>query len=259
MRISLIINTYNRADALAKVLAGVSSQTRLPDEIIFADDGSEGATTALITQWRPPSRVIPRHVWQPHEGFRRTVILNQAVRAATTDYLVFLDGDCIPDRRFIEDHVSVAERGAWVQGRRCFVKERFAERFDPNSNFLLAWLCMGRISGAMKSIRLPLPYCKRDQGQRGILGCNMGMWRQDLFEVNGFDEHFVGWGGEDSDLGSRLYHLGRVRKFVRFHAVVYHLNHPPQPRDRYATNHARLSETIRTRKIRCEYGLAQLG
>ncbi len=41
----------------------------------------------------------------------------------------------------------------------------------------------------------------------------MAFWREDLVAVNGFDEDYTGWGtGEDSDIGTRLYHLGRPAK-----------------------------------------------
>jgi GT2 family glycosyltransferase len=98
---------------------------------------------------------------------------------------------------------------------------------------------------------------QRNTGQRGIIGCNMGFWRDDLLAVNGFDEDYIGWGGEDSDLGTRLYHLGRPRKFVYGRAIVYHLNHATQDRARAQAAWQRLTDTIRTRKIRCAHGVEQ--
>jgi GT2 family glycosyltransferase len=107
-------------------------------------------------------------------------------------------------------------------------------------------------------MRLPLPFIRRNTGQRGIIGCNMGIWRDDLLAVNGFDEEYAGWGiGEDSDVGTRLYHLGRPRKFVHGRAVVYHLNHPTLGRAHVSASQQRLAETIRSKKIRCERGVEQ--
>lgn len=256
MTISLIINTYDRPDALAKVLSGVAQQSRWPDEIVIADDGSKEETRQLIDGWRSSSKVSVKHVWQPHLEFRRTVILNKSIRVATSDYIVFLDGDCVPQRKFIADHERLAEQGFWVQGRRCFVKEEFVPEFEADRTSVWRWLLGGRITGGFKALRLPTPIVRRSAEQRGIIGCNMGFWKNDLFAVNGFDESFVGWGGEDSDLGSRLYHLGRLRKFVYGRAIVYHLNHPPVSRDKFRENSARLQETLRSRRIRCEQGLA---
>jgi glycosyltransferase involved in cell wall biosynthesis len=257
MTISLIINTYDRPDALAKVFSGLAHQSRCPDEIIVADDGSKEDTKQLIDTWRKTSKAPVQHVWQTHLDFRRTVILNKAIRIATSDYIVFLDGDCVPHRNFVADHQTLAEDGFWVQGRRCFVKEEFVPEFETDKSSVWRWLMAGRITGGFKALRLPVPIVRRSAEQRGIIGCNMGFWKKDLVAVNGFDESFVGWGGEDSDLGSRLYHLGRLRKLVYGRAIVYHLNHPPLPRDKFRDNTARLQETLRSRRIRCEQGLAQ--
>lgn len=91
----------------------------------------------------------------------------------------------------------------------------------------------------------------------GILGCNLGIWREDLLAVNGYDEAFEGWGKEDSELGARLYHLGRERKTVHGRAIIFHLNHPLLPRDNVQRNEARLHETLRNRTVRCESGIVK--
>jgi glycosyltransferase involved in cell wall biosynthesis len=257
MRLSLIINTCKQPEPLAKVLRGVALQTRWPDEVLIADDGSEAPTRDLIENWRAQVKGQVRYVGHPYQGFRRTIILNQAVKESAGDYLVFLDGDCVPHRGFIADHVSLAERGCWVQGRRCFVEQSWVRNFDPGRTPVGLWLMKGQIRGFIKAVRLPFAIVRRDKEQRGILGCNLACWRDDFEAVNGYDETYLGWGGEDSDLGSRLYHLGRRRKFVYGRAVVYHLNHPSVPRDRASDNFARLAETLRLRKIRCERGLAE--
>jgi hypothetical protein len=116
----------------------------------------------------------------------------------------------------------------------------------------------GQLTGAAKAIRLPFPIIKRDSAQRGIIGCNMAMWKKDLLEVNGWDEEYEGWGlGEDSDIGSRLYHLGRPRKFVYGRSILYHLHHPILSRDHVPKSQSRLEETLRTKKVRCIKGVNQ--
>jgi glycosyltransferase involved in cell wall biosynthesis len=256
-QISLIISTYEKPGALDQVLRGVQRQTEMPGEILVADDGSGTATRELIAQWQQKLPAPVRHVWQEDLGFRKTIILNKAIAAATGAYLVLLDGDCVPHHRFVADHARLAERNFWVQGRRCFVREKFAAEFSPGVTPVFRWILTGRITGLAKAVRLPLPFVRRNTGQRGIIGCNMGFWREDLLAVNGFDEEYTGWGGEDSDVGTRLYHLGRPRKFVYGHAVVYHLDHPMLGRAQAQASFQRLTETIRSKKIRCQRGVAQ--
>lgn len=162
-----------------------------------------------------------------------------------------------PHPRFIEDHLELAEPGAWVQARRCFVKERDVPHFLPGTTRVLAWVLTGKIQQGLKAFRTPWARIKRDQDLRGIIGCNLGIWREDLVAVNGYDESFTGWGREDSDLGARLFHLGRTRKFVRGRAIVFHLNHPPASRSQLETNQHRLDETLRLKRVRAISGLDQ--
>ena len=260
MILSLIIATYDQPEALAKVLQGVSLQAEQPDEILVADDGSTTSTADLIDSWAKKSRVPVRHVWQPDEGFRKNIILNSAVALASGDYLVFLDGDCVPHRKFIADHRALAQRGYWVQGRRCFIREPFTNAFVPGECPVLQWALRRRITRPFKSIRFPIPLVLRNRGQRGILGCNMAFWRDDVVAVNGFDEAYSGRGiGADSDLGSRIYNLGKKRKFVYGRALVFHLDHPIMPRPNLEQSKARLLEVLRTGRTRCERGLDQHG
>ncbi|HEX3716384.1 MAG TPA: glycosyltransferase family 2 protein [Verrucomicrobiae bacterium] len=254
-QITLIISTYQRPDALEKVLRGVARQVEMPGEILLADDGSGPATRAMIEQWQ--QKLPIRHFWHEDIGFRKTIILNKCLAAAKGDYVVLLDGDCVPHPRFIADHAGLAEKNFWVQGRRSFVQERFAAVFDLETASIWRAIFAGQITGWPKAIRWPLPVIERNTGQRGIIGCNMGVWRDDLLAVNGFDEEYLGWGGEDSDLGTRLYHLGRPRKFVYGRAIVFHLNHPAHERAQADAAWKRLAETIRSGKIRCERGVLQ--
>ena len=257
-KISLIVSTYDRPEALTKVFAGLRRQTVLPGEIIVADDGSNDATRRLIAEWQRLLDLPVHHVWHEDLGFRKTTILNRATAAASGQYVVFLDGDCVPHERFIDDHAALAEPGFWVQGRRCFIKENWAAAFEPGKTGAWWWLLTGRLTGGFKAFRFPRLIERRNTTRRGIIGCNMGFWRDDLLAVNGLDEEYTGWGiGEDSDLGVRLYHLGRPRKLVYGRAVVYHLNHPPLGREHLPVSLARFRHTLQSGVVRCERGLDQ--
>ena len=256
-RVTLVINTFNAPDALEKVLSGVNRQSMGPMEVLIADDGSGPATAALLEGWKNRLNFPLNHVWQPHEGFRRTHVLNQAILKATGDYLVFLDGDCVPHAEFVADHVALAEPGHWVQARRCFVKERYVPEFDLSRISVAGWVLGRRIEQGLKAFRTPWRSVRFDRDLRGVIGCNLGIWREDLLAVNGYDESFTGWGREDSDLAARLFHLGRGRKFVRGRAVVFHLNHPVASRAQLESNQARLDETLATKRVRAVRGLQE--
>ena len=155
--ISLIISTYERPGPLDQVLQGVRGQSEMPVEILIADDGSGPATRELISQWQTRLAAPLRHIWHEDLGFRKTVILNKSLAAARADYVVLLDGDCVPHEQFVADHARLAEQGFWVQGRRCFVNEKFAAEFAAGRTPILRWTLAGRITGAAKGVRWPLP------------------------------------------------------------------------------------------------------
>jgi len=255
--ISLIISTYERPDALLRVLRGVRIQSQLAAEVIIADDGSGPATQHTLANWATNAPIPLRHLRQEDEGFRKTMILNQCIAAAKGSYIVLLDGDCVPHRKFIADHAALAEKGYWVQGRRCYVRQSKTKMFNVDSTPIWQWMLQGKITGRAKGIRWPIPKIKRDVEREGILGCNMGFWKEDALAINGFDEEYTGWGHEDADFGVRLYHLGRTRKFVHGRAIIYHLNHSWMDREKEPASRERLDETIQSKKVRCERGIDQ--
>ncbi|MGA2052824.1 MAG: glycosyltransferase, partial [Opitutales bacterium] len=213
--LSLIVSTYNNPAALDAILARLAADASArPHQVLVADDGSGPATRAVVEKWSRQAPFPVLHAWHEDRGFRKTRILNAALAQTTGDYVVFLDGDCLPARRFIADHLALAERGAFVQGRRAFVAESKVADLLAGRATIPGLVLTGHVSGLFKAIRWPVPVIRRNQAQRGLIGCNLAIWRDDLLAVNGFDQAYEGWGiGEDSDLGSRLYNLGRHRKF----------------------------------------------
>ena len=112
--VGVVISTYNSPAWLEKVLWGYMYQTCPADEIVIADDGSREETRQLIDSFR--DKLPINHVWHPDEGFQKSRILNKALVAATADYLIFTDQDCIPRKDFIETHVRYAKKGYMLSG-----------------------------------------------------------------------------------------------------------------------------------------------
>jgi glycosyltransferase involved in cell wall biosynthesis len=257
MRVSLIVSTYNSVNALQKVLAGIRGQTTLPDELLIADDGSSEETRICGSHFQKQFMGDFQHIWHEDKGFRKTIILNKAIAAANSPYIIFLDGDCVPHPRFVEDHLTLREEQYWTQGRRAFISESHVDAFTGQaSQFLTLWL-QGQASGFFKGVRWPLPWIQKGTPQRGLIGCNMGVWKKDLIAINGYDEEYQGWGKEDSDLGNRLYNMGLLRKTVYGRAIVYHLNHPQASRRNLSENEKRLLSVIENGHIVCRRGLSQ--
>ena len=115
MKISLIITTYNRPGALKRVLDGLISQTILPEEIIIADDGSDNNTKTMLQPFLDQTQINIKHVWHEDIGFRAARIRNMAIAESNGDYIILLDGDCIPEKHFIQDHKDLAQKGFFFQ------------------------------------------------------------------------------------------------------------------------------------------------
>jgi glycosyltransferase involved in cell wall biosynthesis len=259
MRLSVIVTTYNRPDALARVLEGLADQRSAPDEVVVADDGSGPETERLVAALARRVAYRLDHVWQPDEGFRAAAIRNAAVRRSVGDYLVCLDGDCIPSRDFIADHRRLAEAGCFFQGGRILLSRRLSARCDVDRTRAVPSLIMdllrGDLGNAHHLLRLPGWPARRSRRLSGIRSCNMGFWRSDFYAVNGFSEDFVGWGREDSELAVRLLRYGRRCKRHPFMAACFHLWHAENERRRLAVNDRLLAQTLARPGHRCANGI----
>jgi glycosyltransferase involved in cell wall biosynthesis len=259
VRLALIINTAQQPEYLQRVLHAVAAQSSLPEEVILADDGSGDDTREIFARWNAGSNLRREHVWQKKEGFRRARILNLAIARASSDYVVFLDGDTVPHPEFIADHRRLACRGTFIQGHRALVRRAASAWFGANGVLCdrrrAFW--RGQIQGIKHAFRWPWPLVRARMDLHGIRGCNLAVWREDLVRCNGYNEQFVGWGREDSELAVRLMNLGLRRLDARGWAICWHLWHPPAARSGLPANDELLAQAQRNRATRCDKGLAQ--
>lgn len=261
MKITVIVATYNSHEPLKKVLDGLLNQSRLPDQVIVADDGSGHLTRRLVETYLGHALVDIRHVWQEDEGFRLARIRNLAVAQSTGSYLIFLDGDCIPGRHFIKDHLELAEKGFFFQGKRVIVSRKATPSFSfydtVSKRKLLKMILKGALSNSHHLLRLPFlpPYSTVKLS--GVRGCNMAMFKEDLLAVNGFNQDFTGWGREDSELVARFYKYGLKRREHPFRAICYHLWHPENSRDTISENDHILEQVLKGDSYICENGIRQ--
>jgi glycosyltransferase involved in cell wall biosynthesis len=259
MRLGLVITSHERADALAAVLASVAAQRIAPAEIVIADDGSGATTQAVLAHFLAHSRTPARVVSQAHEGFRVARLRNLGIAAASTDYLVFIDGDMLLHRDFIADHLRQARPGFYTQGVRVHADEGLTRKLIADPAALPSMTSAGL--GGLRRLYLvrsrTLASVSRllANGVVALKACNFGAWRDDIARVNGFDEAFEGWGPEDKDLCVRLENAGVRRQTLLFGGIAIHLHHAPASRTALPANLARLADARRQHRTRCERGL----
>jgi len=255
--VAVIVSTYNAHEYLARVLKGYLVQTREPDELIVADDGSDHRTAEVVSKFASKADFPIRHVWQEDLGFRLAKIRNESVKATSAQYLIFTDGDCVAHRRFVEDHIRVMQPGYFVQGKRMLVSRRASTSFSYPGLRKLFWMCLrGEISGRHHLLRIP-GVTVRKKKLAGIKGNNLAMYRQDFLAVNGFNEDFVGWGREDSELAVRLFKYGLKRKDVPLSAIVFHLWHEPGSNEFLERNDMLLAKAIKSSSFYCKNGICK--
>jgi glycosyltransferase involved in cell wall biosynthesis len=265
--ISVVITTYNRPDALAAVVRACFMQNDKNFEIIIADDGSTANTRTAIEQLANGAPVPVKHVWQQDKGFRAAMARNRGTLAATGEYIIFLDGDCIPQRDFIARHRALSQPGCLVSGSRILLDAALTRRvLDDGVDVAVAplgtrlgWRLRGHMNKVLQlAVRWPdIARTTRKFSWRRIKSCNLGVWKSDLERVNGFDESFTGWGHEDSDLVVRLFHAGVMRKDGAFATEVFHLWHREAQRDQESSNRRVVLERAANKVTQATVGLRE--
>jgi glycosyltransferase involved in cell wall biosynthesis len=269
MHLSVIISTYNQPEWLEKVIWGYAAQSHRNFEVVIADDGSREETGDAVDRMRSETGLTIRHVWHEDRGFRKCAILNRAIMEARADYLVFTDGDCVPRRDFLAQHVRQAEPGYLLSGGAVRLPMEISRRIskadivegratDPT------WLCAHGVSWSRKLLKLAV-----GPGVAGLVdginltrptwnGGNASTWKANLLRVNGFDERME-YGGEDRELGERLNNLGLRGKGVRYRAVCVHLEHDRNyvSQEAIERNLAIRRETRNSRSVWTAYGIVK--
>ena len=264
MTVALLISTYNSSEALSVVLDAVSKQVQLPNEIIIAEDGNDIETLKIVKFWKNKISLKFIHINQEDSGFRKALILNKAIHLSKSDYIIQIDGDCIPNEYFIYDHISNAKRGCYLYGTRVHIKKKYVPKFlwcyqNKNRKIIFS-LFSPNIKKRFRKIRLPFLskfYSKNEIISHKFRGCNTSFWKQDFISVNGYDNEFVGWGREDSDLMIRLHNLGIKGKRVKFSAIVFHLDHDETDKSKFIKNDLIQNKSITNKKIKVKNGLLE--
>lgn len=259
MKTSLIISTYNWPEALELVLKSVLFQVISANEIIIADDGSTKKTRELIHKYISLFDVPLIHVWHEDKGFRKSMILNKAYKAASGDYIIQIDGDIILHPSFIKNHINNAQKGIFIHGGRVLLDADITLIRLKNANIKFHFFNRGLVN-RINAIYFPFLsgfFNYRSSTLNKTRGCNFSCWKKDFELVNGYNEKMIGWGLEDTELSARLINNGIFKKRLKFIALSYHLFHKSHQADNYTTNQKILNETISSKVTFCDKGLNQ--
>ncbi len=259
--VSLVIATYNWPKALACCLESVLRQSRFPDEVVIADDGSGSDTREVIEAFRNKTSIPVQHIWHEDHGFRLAHIRNRANVAAKHPYIIQVDGDLILHRHFVKDHAEAASPHCFIGGSRVLLDPELSASILEKGKADLHFYSTG-IHNRFNALHSAfwgnlLSAIVKTNNAFNIRGCNMSYWKDDFVRVNGYNENYTGWGREDTDLVFRFYHNGLKRTFFKLRGVAWHLWHKEADRSELLKNDSILEETIRTKAVRTSPGADQ--
>ena len=241
MIVSAVIATFNRPRHLALCLKSIAASSVLPSEVLVADDGSTGETLECVVRMQKTfGHLFPIvHVRQEHQGCRKQMIVNEAVRRSKGDYVFFTDGDCIVHRHCIRTHLERSDARTILAGQRVQIGEEFTEKLLAGGDAVntltagLLWDFVRRRSHhgqeafiLRNGLLRRLLKKDRIKPATSVIGCNCSLPKELFLAINGYDEDFQGFGDEDADLGIRVLNSGGSIRSVRNLAIVYHLHHP---------------------------------
>ncbi len=227
--VSVIISFYKALDNLELLLLALGQQSYRNFEVVVAEDDNRLQTVEFLQQARVKFHFPILHVSQEDKGFRKCAILNKAIMATSGKKVVFLDGDCIPHKHLLKHYNEAINTGIFCIGRRVMLSQKLSAKLREYKNlaYLLFINCLRYGVDDKLKRALYLPFLKSNKGnKRGILGCNMGGWKDDLLAINGFDEDYqLPSVGEDTDLEWRLRASGINIKTMFYQCLTYHLYH----------------------------------
>lgn len=238
---TLIISVFKKITELEIIFSSLQKQSFSKEyEIIIADDGSGIEMQEFVKKSANKFQLDVKYVTHDNKGFRKNKILNEAIKTSKSDYLIFIDGDCIPHYHFLNEHIKYKKTNTVLNGRRVMLGKKISERVIRSykryksfeitfSNLLLDSIRSKEASTHIEEALYIQNKKARDlliKGKTNLLGCNFSIEKNLIEKVNGFDEDYTGPGiGEDTDLEYRLKLISANFESLKNLAIVYHLYH----------------------------------
>ena len=272
LKASIIVSVYKDTKALGLILKSLLNQTVNDFEIIISEDGNSKEMKQFMTQYSNHNSII--HLTQDDVGWRKNTALNRAVKQASNEYLIFIDGDIIPFSNFIEMHLKLASKNQILCGKRSELGKGFSTKLRNNALsaailekfyiLFLPFLIFDKARHIEEGIKLKLnSFLEKILNSKKrimLIGCNFSCFKSDLKKINGFDEDYITPSvGEDIDLMWRFKHFNIQLKSIRYLANVFHLWHPRNwGKEQRLKNDQIMNEKMGKKEFFCKNGLEKV-
>lgn len=220
MGVSVITIVSNRAQHLRQLVAGLERSNERPDELVVVDMGSTDnpeSVTAICGAF--PITTVGVDVAQ-RAPLPLAAARNLGARTANHSTLLFCDVDCIPSASTVDAHAVRVEPGVVVCGPVRYLERGWqlaADDLDPDSTL--------EDQSALHPAR-PGPLDVVDDDQHELFWSLLfAVDRTTWNRLGGFDERYVGYGGEDTDL-AMIARAGGVKMRWLPTGTAFHQWHP---------------------------------
>ena len=216
MKVTYLILTWNRKDALRRHLDLLLEQTYQDNfEVIVCVDGSIDGTQEMLRKIKKNSKYSLK--WFDTGNIDKNTAAqakNIGIKNATGEVLIMLDDDCLPHKQLIESYLKVFNPQEVQLGYKSDSESYLAMTLPvPIELGLMTIWMKGKVNGDFHHF------------QTGNVCMSIQAARTPARDGSiGFDERFVGYGHEDSELGRRLAAVGHRFSFNP-DAVTWHM-HP---------------------------------
>ncbi|MGL5982035.1 MAG: glycosyltransferase [Cetobacterium sp.] len=260
-RCSVIITVYNKYKELDLVLKSLENQTYKEFEVVVAEDCEKQEMLDYLKFAKQKYSFLIKHVSQEDVGFRKNMILNKAIKKSETDFLIFLDGDCLVHKKFIENYLKESDKYDVLYGRRVELSEELTKKLlvqKKQDRIKFRDIFLTKSDNPWEAFYIPIWFNLKKRKLR-LLGSNMGIKRKVLYSINGFNEEYVGAGiGEDTDLAWRLEKSGASHKCLKNTIVQYHLYHSRSTRQNSINGEKIIKREKDLNRWKTVYGLEML-
>lgn len=268
-KISVIVTLYNRLEYARNMILSLINQTLMIDELIFADDGSKEDVADIIKDLIDKCPFEIKCVYQEDIGFRLARSRNNGARAATGEFLIFLDQDVIMPDDFIEKvfFARNEKRIVSVRGYLTSEKEKYEIQKMINKKYnyqnIYSYVYNKKSDKFFKNIirkdilyRFLYKIKFRTRGTK-MVGLMFALYKKDYIAINGFDDNYKGWGKEDDDFCNRFYKYGGEVYPLKLKEYLLHMYHPFSSTKAESLNenyYQQRKQEINKRKFKCLNG-----